>query len=131
MIQYRCYQRCGHCARSILAVNTLQRFSNYFVSFFEFHFHCKISCLKKNRNLRVYILDMALHLGAIERNQHRKSHKFNNNFQDTVGIICLINDKLEDAAHFLLKCHAYDDEWRDLLGTINDVFQRNILNLPN
>ena len=46
--------------------------------------------------------------------------------------MCLINDGIEDTEHFLLQCHAYDDQRRDLLGTINEVFQlHNILNLPN
>ena len=46
--------------------------------------------------------------------------------------MCLINDGIEDTEHFLLQCHAYDDQRRDLLGAINEVLQlHNILNLPN
>ena len=45
---------------------------------------------------------------------------------------CLINDGIEDTEHFLLQCHAYEDRRRDLLGTVNEVFQlHNISNLPN
>ena len=60
------------------------------------------------------------------------SHKFNHNFRDTVDPMCLINDGIEDTEHFLLQCHAYEDQRRELLGTVNEVFQQhNILNLPN
>ena len=46
--------------------------------------------------------------------------------------MCLINDGIEDTEHFLLQCHAYESQRRDLLGTVNEVFQlHNILNLPN
>ena len=46
--------------------------------------------------------------------------------------MCLINDGIEDTEHFLLQCHAYGDRRRDLLDTVNEVFQlHNILNLPN
>ena len=45
--------------------------------------------------------------------------------------MCLINDGIEDTEHFLLQCHAYEDQRHDL-GTVNEVFQlHNILNLPN
>ena len=30
---------------------------------------------------------------------------------------------VEDTEHFLLKCHAYDNQRRDLLGAINEVLQ--------
>ena len=60
------------------------------------------------------------------------SHKFNHNFRDTVDPMCLINDGIEDTEHFLLQCHAYEDQRRDLLGTVNEVFQlHNISYLPN
>ena len=46
--------------------------------------------------------------------------------------MCLINDGIEDTEHFLLQCHAYEDQRRDLLGIVNEVFQlHNISNLPN
>ena len=59
--------------------------------------------------------------------------EFNHNFRDTVDPSCLINNGIEDTEHFLLQCNAYEDQRRDLLGTVNKVFQlRNILNLlPN
>ena len=60
------------------------------------------------------------------------SQKFNHNFRDTVDSMCLIIDGIEDTEHFLLQCHAYEDQRRDLLGTVNEVFQlHNISNLPN
>ena len=46
--------------------------------------------------------------------------------------MCLINDGIEDTEHFLLQCHTYEDQRRDLLGTVNEVFElHNIVNLPN
>ena len=54
------------------------------------------------------------------------------NFRDTVNPMCTINDGTDDTEHFLLQCNAYDDQRRDLLGMINEVFQlHNILHLPN
>ena len=59
-------------------------------------------------------------------------HKFNHNFRDTVDQMCLIKDGIEDTEHFLLQCHAYSEERRDLLGAINEVLLlHNISNLPN
>ena len=61
-----------------------------------------------------------------------KSHKFNHNCRDTVDPMCLINDGIEDTEHFLLQCHAYSEQRRDLLGAINKVLElHNISNLPN
>ena len=46
--------------------------------------------------------------------------------------MCLTNDGIEDTEFFLLKSHAYDNQRRDLFGTINEVLQlHNIPNLPN
>ena len=60
------------------------------------------------------------------------SHKFNHNFRDTADPICLSNDGIEDAEHFLLQCHAYESQRRHLFGTVNKIFQlHNILILPN
>ena len=43
-----------------------------------------------------------------------------------------INDGIENTEHFLLKCHAYVDQRRDLLGAINKILQsHNTPNLPN
>ena len=49
-----------------------------------------------------------------------------------VDPVCLINDGIEETEQFLLQCNAYESQRRDLLGTVNEVFQlHNILNLPN
>ena len=46
--------------------------------------------------------------------------------------MCLINDGIEDIEHFLLQCHAYSEQRRDLLGAINVLLQfHNISDLPN
>ena len=61
-----------------------------------------------------------------------KSHQFNHNVRDTVDPMCLINDGIEDIDHFLLQCHAYSEQRRDLLGAIIVLLQfHNISNLPN
>ena len=60
------------------------------------------------------------------------SHKFNHHLLDTVYLMCLTNDGIEDTEFFLLKCHAYDNQRRDLFSAINEVLQlHNIPNLPN
>ena len=46
--------------------------------------------------------------------------------------MCPINDGIEDTEHFLLQYHAYENQRRDILGTVNEVYQlRNILKMPN
>ena len=63
-----------------------------------------------------------------------KSHKFNRNFRGTVNPMCvgLINDRIDDNEHFMLQCHAYREQKRDLLGAMNEVFQlHNALKFPN
>ena len=43
-----------------------------------------------------------------------------------------MKDGIEDNEHFLLQCHAYNEQKRDLLGAINEVLQlHSISNLPN
>ena len=53
------------------------------------------------------------------------SHKFNHNFRDTVNPMCLVNDGIESTEHFILNCHAHDDQRCDLLGAINEILQLN------
>ena len=38
-----------------------------------------------------------------------KSHELNHKFRDKVDPTCLVNDRVEDTAHFMLQCHAYSD----------------------
>ena len=46
--------------------------------------------------------------------------------------MCLINDGIEDNEHFLLHCHAFDDQRCDLLGAVNKILHLNsISNLSN
>ena len=51
------------------------------------------------------------------------SHKINDNFLDTVNPMCPLNGGIEDTEHFLLKCHAHNDQRSDLLGSINEILQ--------
>ena len=37
-------------------------------------------------------------------------HKFKRNLSDTLNPSCQINDGTEDTEHFLLLCHAYDED---------------------
>ena len=46
--------------------------------------------------------------------------------------MCPRNDGIEDTEHILLRCHAYDDQRRDLLSASIEILQlHNIPNLPN
>ena len=59
-------------------------------------------------------------------------HKFKHNFSDTLNPLCPINDGIEDTEHFLLLCHAYDQERRDLLNSVNATLRpHGLTNLTN
>ena len=60
-------------------------------------------------------------------------HKFKHNFSETsVNPLCPINDGVEDTEHFLLLCHAYDEERRDLLSSVNAILRHHgLTNLTN
>ena len=48
-------------------------------------------------------------------------HKSKRNFKDKTHLMCLLNDDIEDAEHFLLSCHLYDIQRHDLLSTVNAI----------
>ena len=75
----------------------------------------------------VAILTQLLRVGLSKPN----SHKFSHNFRDTVNPMCLVNDGIEDTEHFLLHCHAYDDQRYDLLGAIYEILQLNSISNPS
>ena len=59
-------------------------------------------------------------------------HKFKHNFNDTLNPLCPINDGIEDTEHFLLLCHAYDTDRRDLLSSVNAILRpHGLVNLSN
>ena len=59
-------------------------------------------------------------------------HKFKHNFSNTLNPLCPINDGIEDTEHFLLLCHAYDQERRDLLNSVNAILRpHGLTNLTN
>ena len=59
-------------------------------------------------------------------------HKFKHNFSDTLNPLCPINDGVEDTEHFLLLCHAYDEETLDLLSSVNAILRHHeLINLTN
>ena len=59
-------------------------------------------------------------------------HKFRHNFKDTIHLMCLINDDIEDTEHFLLSCHLYDAQRHVLLGTVSKILlSEGLSNLSN
>ena len=52
-------------------------------------------------------------------------HKFKHNFSDTLNPLCPINDGIEDNEHFLLLFHAYDEDIRDLLNSVDTILRRH------
>ena len=42
-------------------------------------------------------------------------------YSDTLNSVCSINEGIEDTGHFVLLCHAYDDDRRDLLNSECDI----------
>ena len=58
-----------------------------------------------------------------------RSHKFCNNFIDTLSDVCACTTATEDTEHFLLNCPLYADARALLLRTTNEIVLRN--NLPN
>ena len=51
------------------------------------------------------------------------SHKFSHNFSDTINPMCPINDGLQDTEHFILSCHSFEEQGRDLLACVIPVLQ--------
>ena len=59
-------------------------------------------------------------------------HKFKHNFSDTLNPLCPVKDGIEDMEHFLLLCHAYDTDRRDLLDNVSAILQpHGLTNLSN
>ena len=59
-------------------------------------------------------------------------HKFKHNFSDTLNPLCPIDDGVEDTEHFLLLCHAYDEERLDLLNSVNAILHHHgLINFTN
>ena len=48
-------------------------------------------------------------------------HKFKHNFRETLNPLCAINDDVEEAEHYFLLCHAYDEFRNDLLNSVNAI----------
>ncbi len=48
-------------------------------------------------------------------------HKINHNFQDTFSPLCPIKDGIEDTEHYLLFCHSFDTQRKDLLAGVSEV----------
>ena len=43
-------------------------------------------------------------------------HKFKHNSRDTINLMCPTSDGIQDTEHFLLLCHSFDLQRRDLLA---------------
>ena len=50
-------------------------------------------------------------------------HKFKHNISNTLNPLCPTNDGIEDTEHFLLLCHAYDKDGRDLLNSVGAILR--------
>ena len=44
----------------------------------------------------------------------------------TLNSFCPTNDGIEDTGHFLLLCHAYDEDRRDLLNSVLILMPGNL-----
>ena len=66
-----------------------------------------------------------LRVGLSALNLHKFSalnlHKFRHNFKDTIHLMCLINDGIEDTEHILLSRHLYDVQRHDVLSTVSAI----------
>ena len=77
---------------------------------------------------KFYSILTQLHVGLSKLN----FHKFKHNFSDTLNPLCPINDGIEDTEHFLLLCHAYDEERLDRFGSVNAILRHHgLTNLTN
>ena len=50
-------------------------------------------------------------------------HNFKHHFSDTLDPLCPINDGIKDTKHLLLLCHAYDEDRRDLLNSVDVILR--------
>ena len=50
-------------------------------------------------------------------------HSFTHDFSDALDPLCPLNDGIEDTKHFLLLCHAYDEDRNDLLNSVDAILQ--------
>ena len=53
-----------------------------------------------------------------------------NNFRDTLNLLCLITDGVEDTVHFLVLFRACDTHRRDLLDSVNAILRPHGLSNP-
>ena len=59
-------------------------------------------------------------------------HKCSHNFSDTINPMCPINEGLEDTEHFILSCHSFEEQRRDLLACVIPVLHSfEFTNVPN
>ena len=59
-------------------------------------------------------------------------HMFRHNFRDVISPMCPVNDGPEDTEHYLLLCHSFDEQRRDLLASVLPVLHSfNKRDVPN
>ena len=59
-------------------------------------------------------------------------HKFRHNFRDVICPMGPVNDGPEDTEHYLLLCHSFDEQWRDLLASVLPMLHSfNTRDVPN
>ena len=50
-------------------------------------------------------------------------HKFKHNFLDSIGPMCSAHDGIEDTEHFVLLCHSFEENRRNLLAGANEILK--------
>ena len=53
-------------------------------------------------------------------------HMFRHNFRDLLSPMCPVNDGPEDTEHYLLLCHSFDEQRRDLLASVLPVLHSSL-----
>ena len=60
-----------------------------------------------------------LRVGLCKLNYDKVKH----NFLDSISPMCPAHDGIEDAEHFLLLCHSFEENRRNLLASVNDILK--------
>ena len=61
-------------------------------------------------------------------------HKFRRNFNDVICPMCPVDDGPEDPEHYLLLCHSFDEQRRDLRANVFPVlhsFNKSVVPSPS
>ena len=53
---------------------------------------------------------------------HLRDHKFKNNFQNCLNLLCSCGSGVQSTSHFLLHCPIFLDKRHTLLNTLNSIY---------